>query len=147
MIVERTIMIAAPLTLVWRVTADVEHWPDWMPTVQGIRALSPGGLAVGNRFALKQPMQKCAVWQVVRYEPRRVFEWERRREDQLVFLGTHEVEPVGESTRARVSLRAVGFPTSLLRPIFELAVGAECRAMKRQCERLHKGSDESNWSE
>lgn len=144
MFVERSIVIATPVTLVWSVMVDVERWPAWMPTIQEVQPLSTDGLAVGSRYALKQPLQKRAVWTVVSCEPERVFQWERHRDDQLMFLGIHEIEPVGEATRARVVLRADGQLVSLLRPIFAAVVTEECRALKRECERIHCASSASD---
>ncbi|WP_167767166.1 SRPBCC family protein [Jannaschia formosa] len=130
----RSIGIAAPPALVWERTADVVAWPDWMPTVTRVRALD-GPLRPGARFAVAQPMQREAVWQVTRLESGRLFEWERRDGGRLLFTGTHAVEPEGTGTRATTALEAHAPSAALLRPLFAWVLWTEARALRRRCLR------------
>lgn len=43
----------APLDWVWDALCDVEHWPDWWPSVTHVEPLAPGdenGIGAANRF-------------------------------------------------------------------------------------------------
>lgn len=136
MIVERWHEIEAPADMVWSVTSDVERWPTWMPTVRSVTALTPGAMAPGSRYLLKQPLQAAATWEVTRHDAPQIFEWERREQGQLLFVGTHGVEKHGGNTKVHVSLQAFGAANTLLRPIFAAVIAVECRAMERHCLRI-----------
>ena len=136
MIVELSHEIQAPADLVWSVTSDVERWPRWMPTVQSVTAIMPGPMAPGSRYLLKQPLQAAAAWEVTRYEASQAFEWERRENGLLLFVGTHEVEKHRANTKIRVSLKAFGVVNTLLRPLFAAVIATKCRAMERHCLRI-----------
>lgn len=136
MIVERWHEIEAPADLVWSVTCDIERWPTWMPTVQSVTALTPGAMAPGSRYLLKQPLQAAAAWEVTRYDPMQVFEWERREHGQLLFVGTHEVEEHRGNTKVHVALQAFGVVNTILRPVFATVIATECRSLERHCLRI-----------
>jgi uncharacterized membrane protein len=136
MMVERWQRIAASADLVWMVTSDVERWPTWMPTIRDVTALTPGGMALGSRYRLTQPLQKAAIWEVVRYEPPFVFEWERREHGRLLYVGSHKVETCQGAARAYVALKAFGTASALLRPLFASVIAMECRAMERHCQQI-----------
>ncbi|MDT5258236.1 MAG: hypothetical protein QOD10_3316, partial [Mycobacterium sp.] len=61
---EDSVEIAAPPQLVWDVFSDVEHWPDWTSSVTSLVGLDAPALAVGRRFAIKQPGMSKLVWTV-----------------------------------------------------------------------------------
>jgi uncharacterized membrane protein len=63
---EDSVEIAAPPQLVWDVFSDVEHWPDWTSSVTSLVGLDAPALAVGRRFAIKQPGMSKLVWTVTR---------------------------------------------------------------------------------
>lgn len=129
----RTIYIPASPALVWAVTADVANWPDWTPTVARVRALDEDELHVGGRYALVQPMQGEAVWQVTRLEPGHLFAWEQRRNGRTLFTGTHKVEPAGAGSLATTALEA-HFPfAGFLRPLFAGVLWSEGRSLRRRC--------------
>ena len=134
-IAHRTLIRADPAR-VWAVTAEVERWPDWTPTMRSVRGLDGPLLAPGRRFSLRQPLQPEAVWQVTAFEPGRAFAWatgERRRLE-----ASHRIEPAPGGCRSVVELRARGAALALawplLGPILRLAVAAEARALRRKCE-------------
>jgi uncharacterized membrane protein len=64
MITDSSIEINAPAARVWDVFTDVERWPEWTASVTGLVALDGPGLAVGKRFAIKQPRLPKLVWEV-----------------------------------------------------------------------------------
>jgi uncharacterized membrane protein len=75
MITEDGVEIDAPPQLVWDVFTDVEHWPDWTASVTSLVGLEAATLAVGRRFAIKQPGMSKLVWKVTEIEPGRSWTW------------------------------------------------------------------------
>jgi uncharacterized membrane protein len=75
---EDSIEIDAPPQLVWEVFSDVEHWPDWTASVTSLAGLDGSALAVGRRFAIKQPGMQKLVWQVTDLQPGTSWTWAQR---------------------------------------------------------------------
>lgn len=75
MITEDGVDIDAPPQLVWDVFTDVEHWPDWTASVTSLVGLDAPTLAVGRRFAIKQPGMSKLIWKVTEIEPGRSWTW------------------------------------------------------------------------
>jgi uncharacterized membrane protein len=75
---EDSIEIAAPPQLVWDVFSDVEHWPDWTASVTSLAGQDGSALAVGRRFAIKQPGMQKLTWQVTEIEPGTSWTWVQR---------------------------------------------------------------------
>lgn len=78
MITEDSIEIDAPAQLVWQVFSDVERWPEWTPSVTSLVARDGTGLAVGKRFAIKQPGMSKLVWKVTEIDPGSTWTWVQR---------------------------------------------------------------------
>jgi uncharacterized membrane protein len=62
--VQDSILIKASLDVVWAVTADVERWPEWIPTVMSVRLVSTRELGTGSVARIKQPLQPESEWVV-----------------------------------------------------------------------------------
>src|SRR6476619_2304568 len=75
---EDSIEIDAPAQLVWDVFSDVEHWPDWTASVTSLVGLDGPTLAVGKRFAIKQPGMQKLVWLVTEIDPGTSWTWVQR---------------------------------------------------------------------
>ena len=75
MITADGVEIDASPQLVWDVFSDVEHWPDWTASVTSLVGLDAAALAVGRRFAIKQPGMAKLVWKVTEIEPGRSWTW------------------------------------------------------------------------
>jgi uncharacterized membrane protein len=84
MITEDGVEIDAPPQLVWDVFTDVEHWPDWTASVTSLAGLDAPTLAVGRRFAIKQPGMAKLVWKVTEIDPGRSWTWVQRSPGVLV---------------------------------------------------------------
>ena len=87
---EDSIEIDAPPQLVWDVFSDVEHWPDWTASVTSLAGLDGPVLAVGKRFAIKQPGMPKLVWQVTEIDPGSSWTWVQRAPGSLV-TARHDV--------------------------------------------------------
>ncbi|OMC09585.1 MULTISPECIES: SRPBCC family protein [unclassified Mycobacterium] len=81
---EDSIEIDAPPQLVWEVFSDVEHWPDWTASVTSLVGQDGPALAVGRRFAIKQPGMQKLVWQVTEVDPGSSWTWVQRSPGSLV---------------------------------------------------------------
>ena len=84
MITEDSIEIDAPAQLVWQIFSDVERWPEWTPSVTSLVARDGTGLAVGKRFAIKQPGMSKLVWKVTEIDSGESWTWTQRSLGVLV---------------------------------------------------------------
>ena len=98
MINEDSVEIDAPPQLVWDVFSDVEHWPDWTASVTSLVGLDAPALAVGRRFAIKQPGMAKLVWTVTEIDPGSSWTWVQRAPGSLV-TARHDViaQPAGRT--------------------------------------------------
>ena len=87
---QNCVQIDAPATLVWEVFSDVERWPEWTSSVTRLDALDGPGLAVGKRFAIKQPRMPRLVWQVTEVANGASWTWVQRSPGGSA-LARHEV--------------------------------------------------------
>ena len=75
MITECTIEIPAPAAVVWAVFSDVAGWPEWTASIERVVPLDGSALALGRRFAIKQPRLPNLVWQVTELVPGASWSW------------------------------------------------------------------------
>lgn len=68
--------IAAPADIVWRLTEDVEGWPELTPTMTEVRRSDDGPLRAGSQALVRQPGLRPAQWRVTAVEPGRSFVWQ-----------------------------------------------------------------------
>ncbi|CPR13104.1 polyketide cyclase/dehydrase and lipid transport [Mycobacterium bohemicum DSM 44277] len=78
MITEDSVVIDAPPQLVWEVFSDVERWREWTASVTSLTGLDGPGLAVGKRFAIKQPGMQKLTWTVCEIDPGASWTWVQR---------------------------------------------------------------------
>jgi uncharacterized membrane protein len=100
MITECGIDIDAPAAVVWDVFSDVERWPEWTASVTRLVALDGPGIAVGKRFAIKQPRMPRLVWEVTEVDAGVAWTWVQRSPGGLT-LASHDVIALSDG-RARV---------------------------------------------
>ncbi|BCY10756.1 SRPBCC family protein [Actinoplanes sp. L3-i22] len=104
---EETVLIDAPVAVVWGLTTRIADWPAFLPTVRRLTRLDSGELRVGSAARLDQPGQTPAIWTVTRLEPMREFTWATRRTG-LRLTGRHLLEPAGAGTRMTLVLETAG---------------------------------------
>jgi uncharacterized membrane protein len=73
-----SVEIDAPPQLVWDVFSDVERWPEWTASVTSLVGLDGPALAVGRRFAIKQPGMQKLVWKVTEIDSGSSWTWVQR---------------------------------------------------------------------
>jgi uncharacterized protein YndB with AHSA1/START domain len=141
MTIEHAIHIGAPPDVVWRVTEDVERWPEWTPTLTSVTRLDEAPFGPGSIARIKQPGQPEAEWVVTVFEPGQRFEWETRRPG-LRMVATHEISPAGAGTKNVLRVEAKGPVAVLLWPVLGLvmrrALAAENVGLKTYCEQTVK---------
>ena len=104
---ENTLLIDAPVDVVWQLTIDVTNLPLITPTMTRVDRLDDGPMRVGSQARIKQPRQSAAVWTVTRLDEGREFTWQSRRMG-LTMTGSHRLEPVGAKCRNTLSLDVQG---------------------------------------
>jgi len=135
--VHRSFKVDAPVHQVWDILSDVENWPRWLPSVSAVQPVSDGEFGVGSRFAIKQPLQGEAIWQVTDWRPHCAFVWERRAGNRPVFVGIHRLHAVGRTTtHCTLALDAFGPVAWLLRPLLAATLLIESLSLRRACGQL-----------
>ncbi|HEV2181483.1 MAG TPA: SRPBCC family protein, partial [Gemmatimonadaceae bacterium] len=142
-----TVDIDAPPNEVWAVVCDVEHWPDWTPTVHEATHLDQGPFAVGSRTRVVQPRLRPAVWEVTHLEVGRRFTWVSRSPG-IVIGADHVIEPHGSGSRVTLSVHFAGVLGGLIgrmyRRITRRYVGTEAESLRRRCEGARAGGTATN---
>lgn len=136
-----TVDIGAPASVVWRLTLDIERWPEFTPTITTVAKLSDGPIAAGTRARIKQPGLRPAVWVVTEVTPATRFRWETNLLGSR-FIATHIIEPTAAGCRNRVELDVVGWTAPLLailagarlRQVLEIEGAGFKRAAERSAE-------------
>jgi uncharacterized protein YndB with AHSA1/START domain len=133
------VLIEAPPETVWRVTCDVEHWPEWTPTVTSATIIDGYPFDLGSSVRIKQPGQPASEWLVTEFIPGARFTWESRRSG-MCMVATHELIPDGAGTRSVLRLDATGPLAVILWPVLRLtvprALSLENAGLKNRCEAL-----------
>ena len=138
MITESSVEVAVPAAAVWAVYADVERWPEWTASITRIEALDGPELAVGKRFAIKQPRLPRLVWEISELEPGASWTWRQGSPGGLT-LAVHEVVPLGPErtlVRQRIDQRGpVGTLVGvLMRGLTRKYLAMEAAGLKARCE-------------
>jgi uncharacterized membrane protein len=144
MIMEDSIEIDAPKQLVWDVFSDVEHWPDWTASVTSLVGRDGPALAVGKRFAIKQPGMSKLVWKVTEIDPGSSWTWVQRSPGVLV-SARHDVvaQPGGRTlVRQRLDQRGVlgGLLGRLMVKKTKRFLELEAQGLKARSERLSRAN-------
>lgn len=95
MITMSSVAIDAPADLVWQVFTDVERWPEWTASVTRLAGLDEPGIAVGNRFEIKQPRMPKLVWVVSEVIPGTSWTWVQHSPGGVT-TARHEVTATAE---------------------------------------------------
>jgi uncharacterized membrane protein len=141
MITESGVEIGAPAAVVWDVFTDVERWPDWTASVTRLVALDGPGIAVGKRFAIKQPWMPKLVWEVTEVSPGASWTWVQRSPVGLT-IARHDVIVESDArtgVRQRLEQRGPigGLIGLLMRPMTRRYLHLEGAGLKARSEQLH----------
>ena len=135
---EFVIDILAPPSRVWAELMDVEHWPQWTPTITRVQRLDPAPLRLGSRTRIHQPKLLPAVWQVTQLDQSQgVFIWSSRSPGVVVAAG-HHIEATSTGCSVTHALSFSGFlgplVAHLLRKPNQRYLELEARGLKSRCE-------------
>lgn len=135
----RTIDIAAPRGVVWRVLMDVERWPAWTQSVAHVERVDGRPLALGSRVRIQQPRLRAAFWTVTAFDPEHRFEWQSGAPGLRV-IASHALEDAGPGCRVTLDLRysgATGWLVALLAGRMTRGYMAmEAEGLKRRSEQV-----------
>ncbi|HEY2502096.1 MAG TPA: SRPBCC family protein [Mycobacterium sp.] len=101
---EDNVEIDAPPQLVWDVFSDVERWPEWTASVTSLVGRDGPVLAVGRRFAIKQPGMQKLVWKVTEIDPGSSWTWVQCSPGVLVVARHDVIAQPGGRTLVRQQL-------------------------------------------
>ena len=136
---EDSVEIEAPPQLVWDVFSDVEHWPDWTSSVTSLVGLDAPALAVGHRFAIKQPGMQKLIWKVTEIEPGSSWTWVQRSPGVNVTARHYVTARPGGGTLVRQELDQRGFLGAL---VGWLMVRKTRRFLQQEAQGLKARSEE-----
>lgn len=125
--IENTIVIAAPRSVVWNVTIDVEGWPQLSPTFTSVKRLNDGPFDVGSSALIKQPGLPAAKWVVTSLAQGEGFTWEGRVRG-IHLIATHELTTHQRGTQNVLRVEMRGLVALLVWPLI-------CHPARRSLER------------
>jgi uncharacterized membrane protein len=141
---EDSIEIDAAPQLVWDVFTDVEHWPDWTASVTSLVGLDGPELAVGRRFAIKQPGMQKLVWQVTELSPGSSWTWVQRSPGAVVTARHDVTARPGGGTLVRQQLDQGGVLGGLVGRLMAKKtrrfLKLEAQGLKARSEQLSRAS-------
>lgn len=142
MLSSSSVDIDAPADLVWDVFTDVGHWPDWTASVTSLTGLDGPQIAVGRRFAIKQPRMPKLVWTVTEVVPGASWTWVQHSPGGQT-SARHEVSAAaGGGTLVRQELEQRGILGSLvgvlMRQMTQRYLALEAQGLKARSEGLWK---------
>jgi uncharacterized membrane protein len=137
LVLEHSIVIQAPQSVVWRVTIDIQQWPEWTPTVKSVTRVDDGPFDLGGAAWIKQPGLPEAKWVVTELTPGERFTWETRVRG-IRMIATHVLSTEAAGTRSEVRLEMSGVIARLLWPLIGVparkTLERENAALKAKCE-------------
>lgn len=134
---EHTLQIAAPVSVVWEVSTDVERWPEWHPLISNIERVDKGDFQVGSSARIKQSGLPDTKWTVTTLTPGKQFSWETKVLG-MHMIGSHELSATDTGTENVLKVEVTGFVTWLLWPMLwsslPWALNQENTGLKSRCE-------------
>lgn len=98
--------VEAPVDVLWSVLVDVEHWPDWVDTMDDVELVGGGSLYPGARVRIRQ-RPTSRTWVVTDVEEGHAFSWRLRTRGSRVSV-VQAAEPRGASSEVVISVFAEG---------------------------------------
>jgi len=135
--IEVQVEIHRPPDVVWPVLVDVEHWPEWTPSVTGVERLDESAFGIGSRVRIRQPKLKSMVWRVSEFSPGRLFTWDTRNVGSST-VGSHEIKATPHGSLVTLTITQTGLLSPLVNFLFgnltRRFMHMEAQGLKRRCE-------------
>ncbi|MFF5025292.1 SRPBCC family protein [Streptomyces collinus] len=106
----------------WRVVAEVERWPEFIPTMRRVERLDGKELGRGSLVRIAQPRMPVLTWRVTEWTPGRSFTWQSAS-GGVITTATHVVRPRGDASFLTLGIDQMGF----LAPLVGLLMGRQTR--------------------
>ncbi|OBF13077.1 polyketide cyclase [Mycobacterium sp. ACS4054] len=144
MFTEDSIEIDAPSQVVWDVFSDVERWPEWTASVTSLVGRDGSALAVGRRFAIKQPGLQKLIWKVAEIEPGASWTWATRSPGVNVIARHYVTALPGGRTLVRQELDQRGVLGALVGRLTikrtKRYLAMEARGLKARSEQVSRAN-------
>lgn len=144
MFTEDSIEIDAPPQVVWDVFSDVERWPEWTASVTSLTGRDGSTLAVGRRFAIKQPGLQKLTWKVTEIEPGSSWTWVTRSPGVQVIARHYVTALPGGRTLVRQELDQRGVLGALVGHLTvkrtKRFLSMEARGLKARSEQVSRAN-------
>jgi hypothetical protein len=108
---------------IWRLLADVEHWPDWTPTVLEAKALTGSGLVPGARYRVVQPKLRPAIYEGTESIPNRNFTCVQKFAG-AAFTAEHFIRAGARETEVELAFASGGLLANIAAAIFSKTISS-----------------------
>jgi uncharacterized membrane protein len=133
-----SIVIDAPIEVVWSVFTDVERWPTWASSFTSVELID-GPMRLGAKARIRQPRLPTVVWEVTRWEPGRSWTWTATSPGARTDA-SHVVTRSGTGTLAEQSITSSGplgrLAAYIFRSLTRRYLAIEAAGLKRRSEQL-----------
>ncbi|WP_405864796.1 SRPBCC family protein [Streptomyces sp. NBC_00005] len=99
--------IDAPIERAWSVVSDIGGWPELTPSIDSVESLDTDSVLVGNRFSIKQPKLRQAVWTVTEIREGHSFTWESKS-GGITTRGVHALTEENGGVKLTLSVHQSG---------------------------------------
>lgn len=138
---EHSVHIDASPAAVWAVLTDVEHAPDWTPTMSKVERLDSGPFGPDSSVRIKLVGFPATPWRVTQFDDGRSFTWVAQSGPRVT--ATHTVEPDGNGTKLTLSIDTSGAVALVFAPVLRWVsprnIKREAAGLKAHCEAAATG--------
>ena len=133
-----SIVIDAPIEVVWSVFTDVERWPTWASSFTSVELID-GPMRLGGKARIRQPGLPTVVWQVTQWDPGRSWTWTATSPGARTDA-SHVLTRAGSGTVAEQSIVASGpigrLAAFVWRSLTRRYLAIEAAGLKQRCEQI-----------
>jgi uncharacterized membrane protein len=137
-----SIMIDAPIEVVWSVFTDVERWPTWASSFTTVELID-GPMRLGAKARIRQPRLPTVVWEVTRWEPGHSWTWTATGPGALT-EASHVLTRSGEGTLAEQCIQSSGplgrLAAFVWRSLTQRYLAIEAAGLKQRSEHVAAAS-------
>jgi uncharacterized membrane protein len=137
-----SVMIDAPIEVVWSVFSDVERWPTWASSFTSVELID-GPMRLGAKARIRQPRLPTVVWEVTKWEPGRSWTWAATSPGART-EASHVLTRSGAGTVAEQSITPFGplgrLAAFVLRSLTRRYLAVEAAGLKRRSEEVAAAS-------